>query len=35
MAFDTKQPFFSQDLKTLVAKVRHSGIRESKLEADL
>lgn len=35
LAFDTKQPFFSQDLGRLVEKVRELGFRESRIEADL
>jgi hypothetical protein len=35
MAFDTKQPFFSQDLRKTIEQVRQLGLRESKIEADL
>ncbi|MBI4964560.1 MAG: hypothetical protein HY913_14880 [Desulfomonile tiedjei] len=35
MAFDTKQPFLSEDLEKLVQQVRQLGFRESKIEADL
>jgi hypothetical protein len=35
LAFDSRQPFFSQDLETLVKEIRQIGFRESKIEADL
>jgi hypothetical protein len=35
LAFDSKQPFFSGDLETLVKQIRQIGFRESKIEADL
>jgi|SRR5271157_1506326 len=35
IAFDTKQPFFSQDLEKVIQQVRQLGFRESKIEADL
>jgi len=34
-AFDTKQPFFSQDLEKLVEQARHLGFRETRIQADL
>jgi hypothetical protein len=35
IAFDNKQPFFSQDLQRAIQQVRQLGLRESKIEADL
>jgi hypothetical protein len=35
MAFDTKQPFFSHDLKEAIEQALQIGFRQSKIEADL
>ena len=35
IAYDTRQPFFSRELETLVQQMRNLAFRESRIEADL